>query len=97
MHKPTLFKKTIGKLAFKHFYKKGKMKHDLETGIPGIQDPADSTEAWLAIDKLMASIDQFLGFSEELKPHFAYGELTKEQYDKAHAMHIANHLETIEV
>ena len=24
--------------------------------------------------------------------HFAYGELTKLDYEKAHAMHIANHL-----
>ena len=30
-----------------------------------------------------------------LAPHFAYGELTKEQYRVAHILHVYNHLEEI--
>ncbi len=29
--------------------------------------------------------------------HFAYGELSKKNYDQAHAMHIANHLSFVNV
>ncbi|MFT6701096.1 MAG: hypothetical protein ACJAUM_000956, partial [Pseudomonadales bacterium] len=31
------------------------------------------------------------------KPHFAYGELTKSQYELAHAMHFVNHLKELVV
>ena len=95
--KGKLFQATLGALAFNLFKGKGKMNHGLESGIPGIEDPADSTENWLALDKLIAAIDRFIGHEGELKPHFAYGPLSKEDFDLAHAMHIANHLNNFEL
>ena len=73
------------------------MSHNLESGIPGVEEPADSTENWLALDKLLAAIDRFSNYQGKLKPHFAYGFLSKEDFDLAHAMHIANHLNNFEI
>jgi hypothetical protein len=36
-------------------------------------------------------MDAFARFNGTLRPHFAYGELTKPQYERAHLMHLANH------
>lgn len=32
-----------------------------------------------------------------LAPHFAYGPLTKQQYEMAHVMHFNNHLKEIDL
>ena len=95
--KGKLFQLTLGTLAFNMFKGKGKMSHSLESGIPGIEDPANSTENWLALDKLIAAIDRFTSHEGELQPHFAYGSLSKEDFNLAHAMHIANHVNNFEI
>ena len=44
-----------------------------------------------AAKRLLDAMDAFAQFSGPLRPHFAYGELTKPQYERAHLMHLANH------
>jgi hypothetical protein len=39
----------------------------------------------------------FLKWTGPLRPHFAYGELAKPEYELAHAMHLANHLSAFRV
>ena len=95
--KGRLFQATLGTFAFNLFKGKRKMSHNLESGIPGVEDPADSTDNCLALDKLLAAIDRFSNYQGKLKPHFAYGFLSKEDFDLAHAMHIANHLNNFEI
>ena len=48
-----------------------------------------------ALQTLRARIAEFDRWTGALQPHFAYGTLTKAQYERAHAMHLANHLATI--
>jgi hypothetical protein len=34
----------------------------------------------------------FSAWTKPLQPHFAYGALSKPDYEQAHAMHLAQHL-----
>jgi len=90
--KSALFQKTVGAAAFSVFSWRGKMSHNLAEPIPGAPVLASDTPAAAAVERLQKAIAAFSQWSGELKPHFAYGALTKPQYEQAHAMHLAQHL-----
>jgi hypothetical protein len=106
-HKSALFKFTLGNAAFAAFAHAGKMSHSLSEPIPGAPSlttmPLTSepvTEAKgisneLAIDELIASLKRFSAYDGPLAAHFAYGVLTKAEYELAHLMHLNNHLSEI--
>ncbi len=85
------FRSSIGSAAFSVFNARGQMSHSLDEPIPGA--PAlDAAQALRAsVNRLLAAMDGFAQFNGTLRPHFAYGELTKAQYERAHLMHLANH------
>ncbi len=85
------FRSSIGSAAFSLFNARGQMSHSLDEPIPGA--PAlDAAQALRAsVNRLLAAMDGFAQFNGTLRPHFAYGELTKPQYERAHLMHLANH------
>ncbi|MBM9501200.1 DUF1569 domain-containing protein [Leptospira sp. 201903071] len=90
-NKSALFQNTIGKLVFLKFSFSKKMSHDLEAPIPGANEIQSNTDWKKSLGVLKNTILKFQSYSGEFKPHFAYGNLSKEEYDQAHAMHIANH------
>ena len=49
---------------------------------------------WIGTGAGLARFDgiRFATFEGELAPHFAYGRVTKADYEALHAMHLANHL-----
>lgn len=85
------FRSTLGSAAFAVFNARGAMSHSLDEPIPGA--PAlDAAQALrLSVQRLLDAMDAFARFDGTLLPHFAYGELTKPQYERAHLMHLANH------
>jgi hypothetical protein len=87
-----LFQKTAGAAAFSYFKARGRMSHNLLEAIPGAAKLDANAATAIAVATLRKSVDAFAQFTGPLQPHFAYGALTKAQYEKAHAMHIANHL-----
>ena len=89
--KHPLFQRTVGAAAFNVFAWRGRMTHNLAEPIPGAPalDANMGVDAALARLKLAASA--FANWAGPLKPHFAYGELSKAEYEQAHAMHLANH------
>lgn len=91
LHKPAIVKKTVGRLVLWRFLGRGAMSHDRNGPIPGLPPPADGSLED-AVSRLTSSIDAFLAFDGEPAPHFVYGPATKDQYDRVHAMHIADHL-----
>lgn len=96
-HKPVIFKNTIGALAFSAFSEKGEMTHGLSDIIPGaplIPKSEDNTTAYI---RFRESMIKFRGYNGTLAQHFAYGQLTKLEYERAHAMHFYNHLLEIEL
>jgi Protein of unknown function (DUF1569) len=86
-----LFRKAVGSVAFAVFQARGKMGHTLNEPLPGA--PALDPQAPLepAIARALAALRRFENHTGALAPHFAYGELDKAQYTRAHLMHLANH------
>lgn len=96
-HKSDLFKHSVGALAFKAFATKGRMTHNIEEAIPGAPLITSSMTLPQAINRLENALLAFTHFNGALAPHFAYGYLSKPQYELAHVMHFYNHLEYIEI
>lgn len=96
-HKPEMFKKTIGKIAFKAFTAKGKMTHALNEVIPGAPAFSQDEDIAYAFERFKKSLLDFAAYTGTLAPHFAYGELSKMQYEIAHVMHFNNHLSEIKL
>lgn len=94
--KSSLFRGSVGKIAFSVFAFKNKMNHGLEEPIPGAEDISNTTEIKIGAKRLLQAIELFSKTPESsLRPHFAYGDLTKEEYDVAHTLHIKNHMERL--
>lgn len=94
VEKPRIFQSTIGKLVFNYFTWKGYMRHNINGQNPG--EPAmTKAENSKGIECLEKAIMRFDAWDGTLHPHRFYGKLSKKQYAKANAMHIANHLELI--
>jgi Protein of unknown function (DUF1569) len=96
-NKSPFFQQTIGKWVFNKFEQQGYMRHNRNEPIP--QAPAlpsngDIVLAFMDLEQTIVAFDTFEG---ELKPHFAYGNLSKKQYAKAHAMHLADHFSIMTV
>ncbi len=89
--KSRLFQGTVGALAFKVFAWNGRMTHDLGEPIPGAPALDSDLDAIRAVERLKRAARAFAQWTKPLRPHFAYGELSKAEYDLAHAMHMANH------
>lgn len=94
-HKANFFINTIGKLAYTIFTSKGKMTHDLSEPIPGAPALISSKDIQTALERLKKSLIDFDKYQGSMAKHFAYGELTKEEFEIAHVMHLYNHLEEI--
>ena len=91
--KSKMFQATAGKLAFTVFSLRGRMSHALDEPIPGEKVADVSAEAGL--DRLWKALEKFGEHKGQLKPHFAYGALTRDQFALAHLMHLENHLEEV--
>jgi len=94
-HKSSFFKSTVGKLAFSIFSSKGKMTHGLNEPIPSAPRLTKSLDSMIALNRLKKALIEFDNYQGTLAPHFAYGELTKGEYETAHVMHLYNHLQEI--
>ena len=95
--KSALFQGTVGTAAFAVFRWRGQMSHGLTEPIPGAP-PLNQTDDFKASSqRLRAAIARFNAHTGALKPHFAYGPLSRADYALAHAFHIANHQDEIVV
>ena len=94
--KSALFQQTVGAAAFKVFAWRGRMNHNLADPIPGA--PAlDAPDAAAALARLRHAVQGFAAHGGALQPHFAYGALSKPQYEQAHAMHLAQHVSAFDI
>ena len=91
-HKSEVFKSTVGKLAFAFFSTKGEMTHGLNEVIPGAPAIDSSADLNAASTRLRSAMLNFQAYEGPLASHFAFGSLSKQEYEQAHAMHFYNHL-----
>ncbi|HSV35930.1 MAG TPA: DUF1569 domain-containing protein [Ramlibacter sp.] len=92
-----LFQSTAGSAAFAFFRWRGRMSHGLAEPIPGAPSLGAGADWRPAALRLRQAIDRFQGYNGALKPHFAYGALSKTEFALAHAFHIANHQDEVRV
>lgn len=95
--KSWLFQNTVGSLAFVVFAGKGSMNHALDEAIPGAPALAMEGDPEQGLQRLRQSLLAFQDFDGPLQPHFAYGALSKAEYEQAHVMHLNNHLEEFQL
>ena len=89
--KSELFQNTLGSLVFNKFEKQGYMRHNRNEPIPGATPLVEQGDLQLAYSRVKTAIQNFDDFGAPLKPHFAFGKLSKASYEKAHCMHLADH------
>lgn len=95
--KSALFQATAGSAAFAFFKWRGRMSHGLTEPIPGAPQLAQLPDWQPGAARLRAAITRFQGHTGALQPHFAYGALSRADFALAHAFHVANHQDEIEV
>lgn len=95
--KAAWFQHTVGALAFAAFAARGRMTHGLNEPIPGAKPLSPHMSLDAARARLNQAVASFAAHSGPLKPHFAYGELSKAEYEQAHAMHVANHCSAFDI
>ncbi|MEM9101167.1 MAG: DUF1569 domain-containing protein [Pseudomonadota bacterium] len=92
VQKSATFKNIIGKPVFAIFKTKRRLSHNLDEPIPG-EAPYQELSLEQAKKDFQKVTFAFLEYNKVLKPHFAFGELTKDEYALLHAMHLENHWE----
>lgn len=92
-HKPEWFKNSLGQLAFSAFSEKGEMRHSLSEPIPGAAILKPDTDLAAAYHRFKYAMLDFQQYSGEFAEHFAFGRLTKPEYEQAHVMHFYNHMQ----
>lgn len=95
IQQPKVYKATVGKVAFTVFSLLGQMKHPLDEPIPGAPELESHGNLEQALARLKKAYVDFENYSGPLAPHFTYGDLSKEEYARAHVLHLNNHLEEI--
>lgn len=96
-HKSPAFQHTAGAAAYLVFSTVGAMRHPLTEPIPGAPVIADNGDVEAALNRLLQALNTFSAYEGRLAPHFAYGELDKAEYAKAHVMHVRDHWRLFEV
>lgn len=95
--KSALFQATAGSAAFAFFKWRGRMSHGLTEPIPGAPQLAQLPDWQPGAARLRAAVTRFQSHTGALQPHFAYGALSRADFALAHAFHVANHQDEIEV
>jgi hypothetical protein len=90
-----LIRVLVGPWVLKRFLKKGFMRHDTNAPVPGVPPPEGGLSAEAGVARLESAIRRFVAHSGALAPHFAYGPVSKQNYEAIHAMHTANHLDAL--
>ena len=81
----------------KGFLRKGAMKHGLMAAIPGAPPLIPGVSWPEASDRLTRAIEMFQNHKGPTADHFAYGPVSKQDYETLHAMHFADHLKEFKI
>ena len=76
-NKPKLFRETVGKLVFNQFEHQGYIRHNRSEPLPGASLIQPNGNIQEAVSDLKKSVTDFENFTQEFKPHFAFGKLSK--------------------
>jgi hypothetical protein len=90
------FRSSIGRLAFLTFSRRGHTAHSTIEPIPGAP-PLVEIDVAAAARRLARALLRFEATppTHAFPPHFAYGALDKDEYRRAHLMHLAEHADEV--
>lgn len=89
------FIQSIGKLMFNNYKSAGFMTHNLAEPVPGAPAIEDTGDLASAFERVRNAISDFQNFTGALHPHFAYGDLSYEDWELAHSFHMADHFSSL--
>jgi hypothetical protein len=89
------FIQTFAKLVFNGYKRKGFMQHNLGAPVPDAPEIPTDGPLPEAFARLRAAIAAFKSHTGELQPHFAYGDLSREDWELAHSFHCADHFSSL--
>lgn len=87
-----LVRKLVGPLLLRKYLRQGFLTHDVKAPIPGAPELPPDLSFESGAERLRGAIAQFRSHSGILAPHFAFGHVSREDYETLHAMHLADHL-----
>jgi hypothetical protein len=90
--KPAVYRATIGALVKRLFLATGSMRHPLDAEIDGAPPLASGMELGEALELLKAAVAGFGAYTDPHPPHPVYGACTHQEFERLHAMHLAEHL-----
>ncbi len=92
---PWLIRKSIGQILKLKTFSQGYMDHGgLNPTAPKKREEGDEKKA---LARLFSAADEFRNFKGKFQPHPFFDELRRDEFEKLHAYHIANHLCFVEV
>lgn len=94
-NKPAFIRKTIGKIILNKFMGQGYMSHGTNEPVAGAPEISNTVSDKEGFARLRKAIADFQNFKGETKIHLMFDAMSKEEYDKYHSMHIANHLSMV--
>lgn len=91
--KPWLVRAIARPLVLARFMRRGYMRHNLNATVPGLDEPDPGPAIAPAVDHLLTAIAELQG-ARSVAPHAIFGVMSVAEYDRYHAMHIAEHAST---
>lgn len=87
-----LVRKLIAPLLLRKYLRQGFMTHDVHAPIPLAPAISPTLPFEEGVAKLRGAMERFRAHAGPLAPHFAFGEISRDDYERLHAMHLADHL-----
>lgn len=92
--KPLVIRVTIGAIVKRRFLRAGAMRHDTHAPLPGGPPPPPRALAD-AVASVAAAVERFRTHAGPLAPHPVYGRCSAADYERLHAIHVADHLRAV--
>ena len=92
--KPLVIRVTIGAIVKRRFLRAGAMRHDTHAPLPGGAPPPPRALAD-AVASVVAAVERFRTHAGPLAPHPVYGRCSAADYERLHAIHVADHLRAV--
>ncbi|MEZ4383557.1 MAG: DUF1569 domain-containing protein [Nannocystaceae bacterium] len=94
--RPALLRKTIGSWIGRRFLRRERLGHRTFAAIPGAPEVARDGDGRRSVSGLIAALERFAAAEPQaLKPHFIFGELSKDEYARLHVLHVSEHLSEV--
>ena len=79
-------------VLLRKYLRQGFMTHDVNAPIPLAPAISPTLPFEEGVAKVRGAMERFRVHVGPLAPHFAFGDISREEYERLHAMHLADHL-----